>query len=150
MFLATPSLPREPQYKCVLSCSVVSNLSMPCTVAFQSPLSMEFSRQEYWSGLPFSTPGDLPLKVKIGSLIIFHSPYCEHYVITSEIHPLSPNFILSIFLDYVWEVVNYFSYNMLISLAPYFIDLCNKSTNMSVHILLFLPCLYSSCWVLSE
>ena len=30
------------------------------TVAHQAPLSMEFSRQEYWSGLPFPTPGDLP------------------------------------------------------------------------------------------
>ena len=29
-------------------------------VAYQAPLSMEFSRQEYLSGLPFSTPGDLP------------------------------------------------------------------------------------------
>ena len=30
------------------------------TIARQAPLSMEFSRQEYWSGLPFPTPGDLP------------------------------------------------------------------------------------------
>ena len=30
------------------------------TVAHQAPLSMGFSRQEYWSGLPFPTPGDLP------------------------------------------------------------------------------------------
>ena len=30
------------------------------TVACQAPLSMEFSRQEYWSGLPFPSPGDLP------------------------------------------------------------------------------------------
>ena len=30
------------------------------TVAHQAPLSMEFSRQEYWSELPFSPPGDLP------------------------------------------------------------------------------------------
>ena len=29
-------------------------------VALQAPLSMEFSRQEYWSGLPFPSPGDLP------------------------------------------------------------------------------------------
>ena len=29
------------------------------TIACQAPLSMEFSRQEYWSGLPFSPPGDL-------------------------------------------------------------------------------------------
>ena len=31
----------------------------PWTVAYQAPLSMEFSRQEYWSGLPFPFPGDL-------------------------------------------------------------------------------------------
>ena len=30
------------------------------TVAHQAPLSMGFSRQEYWSGLPFPTQGDLP------------------------------------------------------------------------------------------
>ena len=30
------------------------------TVARQTPLSMRFSRQEYWSGLPFPSPGDLP------------------------------------------------------------------------------------------
>ena len=30
------------------------------TVACQAPLSMEFSKQEYWSGLPFPSPGDLP------------------------------------------------------------------------------------------
>ena len=32
----------------------------PRTVACQAPLSMGFSRQEYWSGLPFPSPGDLP------------------------------------------------------------------------------------------
>ena len=32
----------------------------PWTVAHQAPLSMEFSRQEYWSGLPFPSPGDFP------------------------------------------------------------------------------------------
>ena len=32
----------------------------PWTIAHQVPLSMGFSRQEYWSGLPFPTPGDLP------------------------------------------------------------------------------------------
>ena len=30
------------------------------TVAYQAPLSMGFSRQEYWSGFPFPSPGDLP------------------------------------------------------------------------------------------
>ena len=32
----------------------------PCTVAYQAPPSMGFSRQEYWNGLPFPSPGDLP------------------------------------------------------------------------------------------
>ena len=35
-------------------------LGTPWTVAHQAPLSMGFSRQEYWSGLPFPSPGDLP------------------------------------------------------------------------------------------
>ena len=39
------------------SCLTVCNA---CAVAHQTPLSMGFSRQEYWSGLPFSSPGDLP------------------------------------------------------------------------------------------
>ena len=40
-------------------CSVVSDSETPCTEARQAPLSMGFSRQEYWSGLPFPSPGDL-------------------------------------------------------------------------------------------
>ena len=32
----------------------------PWTVAYQAPLSMGFSKQEYWSGLPFPSPEDLP------------------------------------------------------------------------------------------
>ena len=35
-------------------------LVTPRTVACQAPLSMEFSRHEYWSGLPFPSPGALP------------------------------------------------------------------------------------------
>ena len=41
-------------------CSVMSNSVTPWAVARQAPLSMEFPRQESWSGLPFPTPGDLP------------------------------------------------------------------------------------------
>ena len=36
------------------------SFATPWTVALQAPLSMGFSRQEYWSGLPFPSPGDLP------------------------------------------------------------------------------------------
>ena len=44
---------------CVLV-TVKLDSETPRTVAHQAPLSMEFSRQEYWSGLPFPSPGDLP------------------------------------------------------------------------------------------
>ena len=48
---------------CVCVCVLVAQLHLtlyhPWTVAHQAPLSMGFSRQEYWSGLPFPSPGDL-------------------------------------------------------------------------------------------
>ena len=40
--------------------SHVPLFATPWTIASQAPLSMEFSRQEYWSGLSFPSPGDLP------------------------------------------------------------------------------------------
>ena len=43
-----------------VSLSRVQPFGIPWTVAHQAPLSMGFSRQEYWSGLPFPSPGDLP------------------------------------------------------------------------------------------
>ena len=45
---------------CVCVLSHIQLFATPWTVAHQAPLSMEFSRQEYWSGLPFHTPGGLP------------------------------------------------------------------------------------------
>ena len=42
------------------SLSHVQLLVTPWTIAHQAPLSMRFSRQEYWSGLPFPSLGDLP------------------------------------------------------------------------------------------
>ena len=38
----------------------MSDSATPWTVAHKAPLSMGFPRLEYWSGLPFPTPGDLP------------------------------------------------------------------------------------------
>ena len=46
--------------KCILSCSAVSDSLTPWTAAHQAPLSMGFFRQDYPSGLPCPTPGDLP------------------------------------------------------------------------------------------
>ena len=44
----------------VKSLSCVRFFATPWTIAYQAPLSKAFSRQEYWSGLPFPSPGDLP------------------------------------------------------------------------------------------
>ena len=55
------SLPLSHQRACMLShFSCAQLLVTPRTVAHQAPLSMGFSRQEYWSGLPCPPPGNLP------------------------------------------------------------------------------------------
>ena len=71
----------------LLSCfSRVQHFATPLNVAHQAPLSMEFSRQEYWSGLPCPPPGDLPdpgiestsltsLTLAVGSLPTWVNPY---------------------------------------------------------------------------
>ena len=45
--------------QCVFGCSVVSDSATAWTAACQAPKSMGFSRQEFWSGLPFPSSGDL-------------------------------------------------------------------------------------------
>ena len=56
----------ECEVKCALGKVKVKSLShvqlfaTPWTVAYHAPLTMGFSRQEYWNGLPFPSPGDLP------------------------------------------------------------------------------------------
>ena len=52
--LGKPALPVS------VSGSVIPDSLRPHTVAHQAPLSMRFSRQGYWNGLPFPSPGDLP------------------------------------------------------------------------------------------
>ena len=58
--LQADSLPSEPSGKEGESLSHVQLFVTPWTVAYQALPSMGFSRQEYWSGLPFPSPGDLP------------------------------------------------------------------------------------------
>ena len=51
------------QQGCIVSTYMLSHVRLfttPWTVAHQDPLSMGFPRQEYWSGLPFPCPGNLP------------------------------------------------------------------------------------------
>ena len=60
--LQADSLPSEPPCKQeqLFSCSVVSDSATPWTVACQAPLSMEFSRQEYWVAISFSRGSSRP------------------------------------------------------------------------------------------
>ena len=55
--LQAHSLPVRFTAKSLQSCLTLCD---PWTVGYQAPQSMEFSRQEHWSGLPFPSPGDLP------------------------------------------------------------------------------------------
>ena len=51
----------DPALSYWMLCSVAQSCLTLCSpIARHAPLSMEFSRQEYWSGLPFPIPGDLP------------------------------------------------------------------------------------------
>ena len=69
----------------VKSLSRVQLFGTQWTVAYQAPPSMGFSRQEYWSGLPFPSPGDLPNPgIKPGS------PALQADALTSEL-PGKPN-----------------------------------------------------------
>ena len=67
------------------SLSCVRLFVTPWTVAHQAPLSMRFSRQEYWSGLPFPTPG--------------LSCMSRSYIL--EINPLSVELFASVFSQFV-------------------------------------------------
>ena len=84
----------------------------PWIVAHQAPLSKEFSRQEYWSGLPFSSPEDLPDPgIKPGSPALQAdslpseppgkqgSQYTNVYFITVDLKVKSP--IPSIYIRYL-------------------------------------------------
>jgi len=66
----------------VKSLSRVRLFVTPWTIAYQASPSMGFSRQEYWSGLPFPSPGDLP-----DPGIKPRSPALEADVLTSEPEP---------------------------------------------------------------
>ena len=91
--------------------SRVRLLATPWTVAYQAPPSMGFSRQEYWSGLPFPSPGDLP-----DPGIELRSPAFQADTLTSEppgkskIKYISPFFIMVIlywfddYISYLYEV----------------------------------------------
>ena len=78
------------------SLSRVQLFATPWTVAHQAPPSMGFSRQEYWSGLPFPSPGDLP-----NPGIKPRSPALQADVLTSEPPGKPPMIPTSIYIGNV-------------------------------------------------
>ena len=58
------------KWPCTKSLNHVQLFVTPWTIALQVPLSMRFPRQEYWSGLPVPSPGDLPdPRIKLASSV---------------------------------------------------------------------------------
>ena len=93
----------------VKSLSHVWLFATPWTVACQVPLSMGFSREGYWSGLPFTSPGDLP------------NPGIEPWSLVLQADSLpsepreSPHFSLVMLLIIHWLlIINYISYWLII------------------------------------
>ena len=99
-------------------CSIVSHSLRPQGLAYQAPLSMEFSRQEYYRGLPFPTPRDSWPKSCISgvSCIGRWIPYHWHYLGSPLLYPNAnysffmfkydgPSFCTSILLELIsyWE-----------------------------------------------
>ena len=84
------------------NCSVASDFATPWTVAYQAPPSMGFSRQEYWSGLPFPSPGDLP-----NPGIDPGSPTLQADALTSEPpHKTIWHIVFGFFPPYHWQFLN--------------------------------------------
>ena len=105
---------------CVLSC--VCLFATPETVAHQAPLSMEFPRQEYQSGLPFPPPGIFPTKdwTQVSCVfcsdrnILYHwkgSPIIEEALIKSH-------FSTYILIDEFWFIMSFRIYHYLFFYSP--------------------------------
>ena len=107
----------------VKSLSLVWLFATPWTLAYQTPQSMEFSRQEYWSGLPFLSPGDFP-----NPGIEPRAPTLQADALPSE-PPGKFKWLLKLFLRCLWETLPHLfikpletTYNFLILyhlLSPY-------------------------------
>ena len=85
----------------VLSCfSCLQLFAGPWTVAYHTPLSMELSKQDYWSGMPFPIPADLP-----DPGIELHFLHLLHWLVDSlsPAPPRKPNTIKYCILKIYWE-----------------------------------------------
>ena len=94
----------------------------PWTVAQHAPLSMEFSRQEYWSGLPFPSPGDLS---NAGIEPGFPAMQAD------SLPPEPPGLITSCLFHTWWYICQYCPLNSSHSLLP---QLCPQFHSLNLHL----------------
>ena len=91
---------------CCLVSKLYPTLATPWTVAWQSPLSMRFTSQEYWSGSPFLSPGDLPdpgIELASSALTNRFSALASNsflYHLATRVDPTS--FVHAQLLSHVW------------------------------------------------
>ena len=91
---------KNPQNIVCVSCSVISNSVPPWIVACKVPLSMGFPRQEYWSGWPFPSPGDLPNPgIKPGSPAL-----AGGFFITEPCGKSPPSNLMLVFVPFVYAI----------------------------------------------
>ena len=106
------------QDTCMLSCfSCVHLFATLWAIVLQAPLSMGFSRQEYWSELPCPPPGDFPSPTSLKSLVLsgglfttsatWEAPYKLHRVSISTDWPIG--YVVKLLnLEPNWEVTSQF------------------------------------------
>ena len=111
-----PQIPRKPLHvscMCVLVAQSLSDSVTPWTVARQAPLSMEFCRQEYWTGLPFPSPYISPTPWKKNWLIFsyllchsLHTSRCFSYFYSLRLKSNGDekiNILMILILVIVWQ-----------------------------------------------
>ena len=102
LFLAKPSasLVKLMVCACLVTCPVQLFVTL-WTVAKKAPLSMKFPRQEYWSGLPLPSPGDLPDPgIELGS------PALQEDSLPTELRG-KPSQHLQIFANWVKRILHF-------------------------------------------
>ena len=109
-------------HMCVLShVSCVRLFATAWTVTCQAPLSMECSRQEYWSGLPCPTPGDLPNSDQnhvtcIASGFFTAEPPREAHL---KIYPPATEFIYMYYFQEILSMCKVLCFSYSLPLGPY-------------------------------
>ena len=97
------------------SLSCVRLFATPWTIAHQAPLSMEFSRQKYWSRLPFPSPGDLSNPgIELGASSLWADALPSEPPGKSEAslntHLVAPKFLISSCVEVYYRSILFYAY----------------------------------------